>query len=184
VLFFFLVIVLPLFIFAIVYRQCFWSNFITAVNIVLCSTISFNYAQLLSDSIYEYSEKWAAFWEFAFIWITFCLALLISKTICNLISKYPVRFGKKIDGYADFFGCFCCTIVMYCWICFTLFASAIGSEGFQGQLISGVPGLAGQYYGIVVFEFPSKLGMAGSEFDFNEWSKTRLQRSADEINQP
>jgi len=183
VLFFFFVVVLPLLIFAVAWNQCFWTNFINTINVVLCSAIAFNYAQPLANMISNTGaagESWSAFTEFACMWIVFTIMVVISKVICNMLSKYPVRFGKKLDQTFDWAGSAMVMIVTYGWICFSLFGSPVGDQGFSQMMQGGVPSTVGQVYGQVVFDLPSSLGMGGRPFKTSEWAKARLRRAAEE----
>lgn len=175
-------IVLPLGIFAVAWNQCFWTNFLNCLLIVLSSALAFNYAQGLANLINEKAPDWSGFTEYLLIWLLFIIIFAISKGVCNYLSKYPVRFGKKFDQAFDIGGCVLFTIVMYGWICFTFFASPVGEEGFNNMMKSGPPSMAGQSYGQVVFGLPSKLGMGGQPFDMGQYAMTRLGRAADEAN--
>ena len=176
------VILLPVVIFAVAYGQCFWSNFIKALNIILCSALAFNYAQPLANLINEQAPDWSAFTEFLCMWVLFIVLFLISNSVCNLVSRYPVRMGKQLDPILDIAGGAVLTAALYGWICFSLFAAPVGEEGFSQMMQSGFTNQVGQAYGRVAIGIPSQLGMGGKPFDITRWAEKRLQRAKDEAN--
>ncbi|GAA4429206.1 hypothetical protein [Bremerella cremea] len=180
--FFFL---LPVVIFAVAWSQCFWTNLINGLLIVLSSALAFNYAQLLADMINKQAPEWSAFTEFGVMWLLFWIIFSCSKFLTMTLSKYPVRFGGKRDPWFDFIGCVWVMNLMYGWICFTFFASPIGDPGFINMMASrGTPtNMMGMMYGASVIGLPSHLGMTGSQpFDPTKWAKSRLERARDEVN--
>ncbi|PQO27163.1 hypothetical protein [Blastopirellula marina] len=178
------VVGLPLVLFAVAYSQCFWTNFLNCLLIILCSALSFNYAQLLANLINDQAPEWSAFTEFACMWLVFIITFLIGKLICNQLSKFPVRMGEKYDTAFDWVGCGLQTIVLYGWICFSLFASPVGDDGFIQMMRGGIPSSVAQAYGTIIMGLPSNLGMGigGQPFDVGKYASTRTQRAADEVN--
>ncbi|PQO45611.1 CvpA family protein [Blastopirellula marina] len=170
--------------FAVAYSQCFWTNFLNSLLVILSSAVAVNYAQLLANLINDQAPDWSGFTEFLCMWVVFIIVFLIAKLICNQLSKFPVRTGKKQDPIFDWIGCGLVTLVMYCWICFTFLASPVGEEGFNNMMRSGLPSSAGRAYGFVVFQLPSEFGMnlGGQKFDVQQYAKARLDRAADEAN--
>ncbi|PQO36822.1 hypothetical protein C5Y96_06550 [Blastopirellula marina] len=112
------------------------------------------------------------------MWFLFWCFYGSLRKYVNWLSKYPVRFGKKVDHIFDWVGCGMITIVMYCWISFTLFASPVGDPNFVNMMNGpSPPSLAGSTYGYVVFQLPSNLGMPGKRFNMVEFATTRLKRA-------
>lgn len=170
--------------FAVAYSQCFWTNFLNSLLVILSSAVAVNYAQLLANLINDQAPDWSGFTEFLCMWLLFIIVFLIAKLICNQLSRFPVRTGKKLDPIFDWIGCGLLTLVMYSWISFTFFASPVGEEGFNKMMRGSIPYAAGRSYGFVVMQLPSNFGMnlGGQNFDVKDYITKRLDRAADEVN--
>ncbi|MBI1249733.1 hypothetical protein GC197_18055 [bacterium] len=180
--FFVFVVLLPLIIFAVAWSQCFWTNFINCMLVLVSSVIAFDYAQPLANMVNEKTPEWAGYTEFLIMWVIFWIVFGVSKATTNYLSKFPVRFGKDLDKIMDPIGCLALAGVLYGWICFSLFASPVGDPTFVQMMKQGIPGMVGQAYGMLAVEVPSRLGMGGGTFDTVKYAQTRLQRALDEEN--
>ncbi|MHC2068495.1 hypothetical protein ACYFX5_13605 [Bremerella sp. T1] len=175
--FFVFVVVLLLALFAVFWNQCFWTNFVNCLMVILCSAIAYNIAPGLAARINEEAPEWSGYTEFIATWFLFWSFFTSLKKYTNYLSKFPVRLGKKVDHIFDICGCLALTLVMYSWISFTLFASPVGDPNFVDMMNRGVPSLAGRTYGYIVFEVPSKLGMANEPFSMVDYARTRMARA-------
>ncbi|PHR95173.1 MAG: hypothetical protein COA78_30690 [Blastopirellula sp.] len=172
-------LLIPLSLFALVWNQGFWTNIVSCFNIVFASAFAISYAGPLSQKLVE---KWATgyyFAEFLCIWLIFILAFIILRTITSTLSKVPVRLGDKLDPFADWIGAVMVSVVMYSWVCFSLFAAPIASDGFKDMLGSGgsPSNMAANIYGKVVIEWPSQFGMGGTKITTIKYAGDRMGRA-------
>lgn len=176
--FFVFTVVMLLALFAVFWNQCFWTNFLNCHMVILCSVIAVNIAPESAAKINEKAPEWSGFTEFIFIWFLFWCFYGSLRKYVNWLSKFPVRFGKKVDPIFDWVGTAMITIVMYSWISFTLFASPVGEPNFIGMMNGpSVPSFAGRTYGYLVIQLPSNLGMPGDRFNMVEFARTRFERA-------
>ncbi|MGY8767016.1 MAG: hypothetical protein ACKVH8_01130 [Pirellulales bacterium] len=162
-----------------VWNQDFWTNILSCFNIVLASTLAISYAGVLSHKLIG---SWATgyyFAEFLCIWLIFIIAFIVLRTITGMLSKVPVRFGEKLDPIANWVGTAAVSLVMYSWVCFSLFAAPIASDGFTAMMgSSGSPSnMAANAYGKLVFDLPSSLGMGGPHLSVSQYAGDRMSRA-------
>jgi uncharacterized membrane protein required for colicin V production len=84
--------------FAMLIREGLWNNVLTAVNAL--------FAGLLASSLWEPVATWLEgfvpsgtyLWDFISLWLIFCIAFLVLRTLTDLISRTRVRFKKPVDA--------------------------------------------------------------------------------------
>jgi hypothetical protein len=122
--------------FAMMVREGLWSNTIMLINIIISGLVSFGFYSPLVIYLDEKTDGEHTYWlDFAVIWVLYCAAFVITRTLTVAASRTRMRFKNPIDPIGGPVMGLLAAWVLASFTLATLHTSPMPKNAFSGKLV-------------------------------------------------
>ncbi len=126
--------------FAMLIREGLWNNVLTAVNALFAGLIASSLWEPLATWLEGFVPSGTYLWDFISLWLIFCVAFVVLRTLTDLISRTRVRFKKPVDSAG---GILFSLWVGWVMVSFAAMTIAVHDASQLARILSRLQGLKG-----------------------------------------